>query len=469
MDSYFRFACTSHCMDIDSEWIIGLYMAMTCPGILLTKLVADKMGLKWAGLAAAILLNAGLFGSAWTVQVSVAGTAMLLGVLLGLAQGLSSVVAFQCVNAWAPDKAPVLMSTSTSASTVYSLLQNQIITFIVNPKNLKPDVVEGSKTFFSQKEILDRVPAALVTYAAMNLGLQLLGYLLLAQPPKPDLLPNKAVDSDKNCNKSEYGIDSAADTPIKHTHKHPSGQDCPSYGSHDVDRNRLAISDSAGHPVRTQVDISEEKQTKPSENENKQRSVKPRDVLRTPVFYAVFLFGIANVYSLTLKVNFYKQFGLLYIQDDKYLTLVGTITPIFAAASRISFGLLLNQRIINVKGTISVCLAVSCVLCSFWYFVPQVNPVLYLILIVFLAAAGSLYYVIIPAASLQIFGPAHFSTNYGLLISSLFLGGILEPFVITPLMRTLGWAWLFGSASIVSAVALVAVVCADFNIKQLGA
>ena len=73
MESYFRLTCSPDCMDGDSQWILSLSIAMVCPGILVTKPLVDRIGLKWTGILSAALFNAApMFGSAWTVNVSVA-------------------------------------------------------------------------------------------------------------------------------------------------------------------------------------------------------------------------------------------------------------------------------------------------------------------------------------------------------------------------------------------------------------
>ena len=463
MDSYFRFSCSPGCMDGDSQWILGICLAMNCPGTLLTKLLEDRVGLKWTGLVAAIAVNAALFGSAWTVQLSVAWTTVLLGVILGLVQGLTSVVAFQHVGLWAPDKTALFIATTTGVSTLLSVAQNQIITAIVNPENLKPDAVRGSRAFFSQPQVLNKVPTALIAYAAITLGLQFAGYLLMSQPPhqhasrySEDIRDtNDQSGSSKNVARNKDVIALIAEAQR-------IGQNSVTYGSNIV--SDLATSNSFCDRLsaHVSVDITEEIPTEAAQSEGKLRSLEPSQVLKTSVFYTVFMFGVATVYSLLLKANYYKQFALLYIEDDRYLTLIGTLIPVVAALSRSWLGAVLNKRVITTKTAMVVSLAINSGLCAVWYLVPQTDAVLYMFFILGLAVVQSLYYVILPLACLEIFGPAHFSINYGLLLSSLLLVGLLSPVVISPLLHGLGWFWLFGSASILCLVALVCVVSTDF-------
>ncbi|RUS72599.1 hypothetical protein EGW08_019634, partial [Elysia chlorotica] len=383
MESYFRFGCRSDCLTSDREWILSVYMATSCPGILLTKMLTDRLGLKWTIVAGAGLVNLCLFGSVWTVQISQACTTFLLGCVLGLANGLTQTACFQYVTAWAPDKSAILMATTTAASTTLSVVQNQVITTIVNPENVRPDVVEGSRTYFSQKNVLDKVPVAFVTYAGVAFSsLQATLYM-----------------------------------------------------------------DDMNSPSTTHTEL-----------EPTDKSLKPVEALKTPVFYALYLFVLAIYYALALKANFYKEFALLYIKNDKYLTLCGSLVPVVASIARLVVGLSISNKVTTVKTAIVFSLSGNCVLLSFWYLAPQVSPALYMVFILCLAAAQSLCYVLVPVACAEVFGRTHFSTNYGLALSSLLLLGFLAPLVISSLMQTLGWQWIFQSSSMMCAVALVLVV-----------
>ena len=457
IDSYFQFGCSSDCVDGDSKWIIGLLVASAAPGILLTKLLGYKLGQKRAGILGVILSNCGLFGSVWTIGVSVVWTTVLLGVVLGLGNGNILTVVFEHVSSWAPDKAAIFMATTSGGATALAVLQNQIITAIVNPKNLKPDVVRGSETFFSQREVLDKVPLALIAYAGMTAGLQVVGYLILRSPPKlsarPSLSENTAVKHSKTFN-SDIAVANASQLSELQTEK-PQYESISSDGNYKETRN-----DHSKIPL----DTSMEEDKTPIQFENQQRSLKPSEVLKTPVFYAIFLYGFSNMYSLLLKSNFYKEFALLYIRDDRYLTLVGTFIPVVASVSRVFFGICINKQYLTIKDTIIYSISVNSTLCSFWYFVPQVSSGLYMVLILGLASVQSLYYALMPIACFYIFGPDYFSSNYGLLYSVLFIAGLMEPLAVTSLLEVLGWKWLFISSSIFSLIALLFIVSANFNV-----
>ena len=471
VDSYFQFACSPQCMDSDSEWILGVSVVMICPGTLITKYLASRIGLKWAGALCALVLGASLFGSAWAVQVSVALTTILFGAVTGFTIGLTSVVAFENVTGWAPEKAPLFMATTTVTPTLLSMVINQVITAVVNPENLKPNAIRGSKTFFSQPEVLSRVPRALIVYAAILFSLQFIGYLLLATPPKlPTPSENTAIKSPKVREEDDIQNTKNADAsclhPLPKSETMVGESEHGDYGSTEIANRKSYPSTSGTSTDALAMRTPESKYTSSEESEDKVLSLKPSEVLTTPSFYAIFMYAVASVFSLMLKGNYYKQFGLLYIHNDRFLTMVGTLIPVVAATSRFFIGASLNRKILTTKDTIVICLSVNSVLCAFWFFVPQVNAVLYLFFMLCLAVVQSQYYAIMPVACLEIFGPAHFSTNYGLLLSSFILVGLLSPVVISPLLQTLGWFWLFGSASILSSLTLTFVVCCDFRPPQ---
>ncbi|KAK3792819.1 hypothetical protein RRG08_038549 [Elysia crispata] len=469
MDSYFRFSCAPGCMDGESQWILGIVNIMICPGILITKYLSDKMGLYWTGAASAVVLNASLFGCALVVRYSVAWTTVLLGAVMGLVQGITSVVVFQNVGAWAPDKATIFIASTTVAPTVLSMVQNQIITAVVNPDNLKPDAMQGPRTFFSQPSLLSRVPTAIIIYAATILASQIIGYILLTPPPKPSYLTetlNVKVSPDRRepCSDDARPSDTSPLKSLQNSKTQANEQSSENHGSYCTLNSSTSHGLIESNGFNSTVDINMEKMTNPPPTESK--SLTPSQALKTPCFYAVFMFVTATVYALILQANCYKEFALLYIHNDKYLTLVGTLIPFVASSSRLCIGTVLNKRLITIKDAIVISLSINSAFCAIWYLVPQVSAVLYMFLILCLAMVQSQYYVVIPVACLEIFGPAHFSINYGLMLSGLILAGILGAVIISPLIHAFGWFWLFESASILCLVTLLLVVFTDFNVQQ---
>ena len=456
MDSYFMFACRSRCLDGDSQWILCLFVAGQVPGTFLAKPLVKRFGMKWTGMVALTIGNLALLCSAWSLQFSVAGTAAMVGILSGTCLGISCTVAIQLISGWAPKWAGVLTATATSFATMLSVLQNQIITAYVNPNNLKADAIEGPKTYFSQPQILARVPGAVIIIAVMSFGLQLIAYMLVSEPPQTNQGIRGNISSQEKCSRGDVSEYCVGKIESSNNLDRETCKGVNSYGSNDV-------SSKSTTDVRQETYNQRSPEEGGMSSEVTPISWKPSEVLQSPTFYAVFFFSMALDYGLLLKANFYKQFGLIYINNDQYLTLIGTLVPVISTCSRIVFGTLLDKGILSIKDIVVFGLSANGILCFFWYLAPQWNMILYSILILGMAVAQSLFYVIMPTAALRLFGPDHVSTNFGLNMSAIFIISILVSAVISPLLHALGWFWLFASCSIFNLLTLCFVVATNFN------
>ena len=466
LDSYFRFACSPGCLDGDSQWILCLYVAGQTPGVLLVRLSARRLGLKWTGLVSMAICNLALLCSAWSLRMSVTWTAALFGILVGPCAAVNYTLTLYFINGWAPEKTAFLMATSTSFPTILSVLQNQIITAYVNPNNLKAVNEVGSKTYFDQPQILNRVPEAVFIFAVMTFGFQLIGYTLISNPPEAaqDVSTNAATTVQTQALHTALDDDNGTKT-MKSLHNFHS-HDMNSYGSNDPSQKK--ISDihhkEHNHPSLDQTSGCREKHPKlPNDTPV---SYKPSEMLRLPAFHALFCFGMAMEFGLLLKSNFYKQFAQIYIQDDRYLTMVGTLIPITSICSRVAFGTLLDKGVLTIKDVTVFALSVHTVLSAIWYLIPQVSAVLYLFLILGLAFAQSIYFIVGPCAVLRLFGPEHLSTNYALAAGCMLVISILTPFVVSPMLHAFGWFWLFASCSIFNLFTLCLVVSVSFETQR---
>ncbi|GFN75120.1 oxalate:formate antiporter [Plakobranchus ocellatus] len=412
------------------------------------------------------ITNLALLGSAWSMQVSIAWTALMYGVLGGPGAGISSSVIVQTVSRWAPERAAVLLATTSGAGTLLAVVQNQIITAFVNPENLQPDAKIGPRTYFSQPEILDRVPRVLIIYGAITLGLQMIGYLLITDPS------NHSSDSS-----SEAIAHAKVSTDVEELVAHGQGNSCnlttnnqlnKTYGPDCESSKSMEILDVSSHlsenPCRSSNAGTIEEKVGTNLRSQEAYSYTPKEVLRSPVFYAVAFFGIAMEYGILLVANFYKKFALLYIHNDKYLTLVGTLVPIISTCSRIVFGIFMDKTLLTLKDVIIIGLSINCVLCAFWYLSARVSDILYMLFILVLSGAQGLMYVVLPTSALRLFGPTHLLTNFGLVISSTAIGSILSPIISSPLLHALGWRWVFTAGSIFNLLVLFFVTVTKFNI-----
>ncbi|GFO24366.1 oxalate:formate antiporter, partial [Plakobranchus ocellatus] len=329
MDSYFQFSCYPKCADCNTQWLLSLYIVGGCPGALLTKILVKRLGLKRTGVFSMFVYSLTLLGSAWVLQHSVAGTAVLY-LFLGQAVAISYSVSYQLVNGWAPDNFALFTATVTGFPTTLSVIQNQLVTAYVNPHNLKTDAYVGHRTYFSQPEILNRVPTTVMLFGVMTFGLQLIGCILITNPSR--LSPKESFSRKPETSKSNI-LENKKDASITATssvslNEVENSYKLKTYGSNKDHNETIKVSQSyQSVPSTTKLENSignfaERGLHTTSPPESIPKSWKPSETVKTPVFYAVWLFGVSMLYGLILKSNYYKQFALLYIYDDKFLTLV---------------------------------------------------------------------------------------------------------------------------------------------------
>ena len=83
-----------------------------------------------------------------------------------------------------------------------SLVFNYIITAIINPENISPAVSGPAEGYFTDPDLLARVPGLLLILSGIYLGLGLVACLLITQPPE-DWLSQFKDESTGNLD-SEY-------------------------------------------------------------------------------------------------------------------------------------------------------------------------------------------------------------------------------------------------------------------------
>lgn len=68
-----------------------------------------------------------------------------------------------------------------------------------------------------------------------------------------------------------------------------------------------------------------------------------REAMKTFEFWdLVLIINFSNVASFNV-LNYYKTFGQTFIQDDKYLALVGSISSIFNGLGRFAWGFMIDK------------------------------------------------------------------------------------------------------------------------------
>ena len=478
MVSYVEMSCSSNCNDGDIDLVLSIYVIFFCPGLLLTDPVVRKIGLKWTGLISMVGVTVAFLSAAWTLKISVIFTIAMLGALMGLVLGATCSISYLYVQMWSPEHASGLMASVSSASSLLAILQNQIITWIVNPQNLAANVRRGPNVYFSQPEILERVQTAMVAHGLMTFGLQAVGYSLVSIPPEPPTGGSSGTCTENDDKKAEISNDTEhkalADvsslkyvlTAMDHSENCNGNGVQPAITAEERLKGKNGVIKAVSNGVNQQGKRCDTQATTPElttiNTESQQRSWKPFEMMQTAVFYPVWLSGVCQIYGVLIVNQQYKQFGSIYIKDDRFLTLIGTLAPIISAISRVVFGHWMDKNVFSIKTSIILSTSVQCILSSFFYFAPQVNKIVYMLFNIILGTAQNMYYLNMPTAAFRLFGPKYFPSNLGVFYVAASVAGVLMAVGVTSILQTWGWFAFFLTSYTLSLAALSLTVITKF-------
>ncbi|XP_005091526.1 uncharacterized protein LOC101864439 [Aplysia californica] len=339
---------------------------------------------------------------------------------------------------WFPNAVGIATSVAASSFGGGSLVMNVLITMFVNPNNKTPDILLGTGKYFSDEDIVSKVPSVFLLLAAVSLGCHIIAFFFLRDHPDFALL--RSQKKLKDCHKPQ--IDESAQNTCKDNE----------YQEEDFKESCSGPSSSPKYGATRDKaklhDLSKERQN----SKISFQDYTPFEVLNTQCFYQLAVTAMFLMYGFQVEINYYKQFGLLYIDDDYFLTIVGTCINITVLITRIVWGFAVDFTDSKTSLASITCLHVLASL--FWYFTPMVNRWLYLAWTLLVQGIQSGVLVVLPVMTLQHFGRTHYVSNYGLVFGSGVLLNLIAPLFVSIIIRELGYFWLFFTIAFTSTIGL---------------
>jgi MFS family permease len=168
-----------------------------------------------------------------------------------------------------------------------------------------------------------------------------------------------------------------------------------------------------------------------------------KQALSVKEFYLGTLLLALFTIAPSLIVSYYKTFGQTFINDDKYLAIIGSVSSIFNACGRLFWGFLIDRMPFKycylILNTIITALIITVYLNT--YIIIKEIFLIWISAIFFLQCG---IFVITPTTMAKCFGQKHFTSIYGLMymmcIPSSFVAALLGPY-----SDKIGWFWLFFS------------------------
>ncbi|KAK5983483.1 hypothetical protein GCK32_016220, partial [Trichostrongylus colubriformis] len=232
--------------------------------------------------------RSGVALSFWSIKHSFFAFFVTYGLLFGLGQGIAYVTAVATVINWAPEKVGLVSGIVAAGFGVSSSIFAPIQTRLINPDNL-PSTRDG---YFLDKDLLHRVPDVFLTLSCIYAIMQLIGLIVLCDPPE------KVASSDT------------------------------------APRHRSVSRESVDSDSDSDVFINEQ---------TDEWSIPPREMLTSSTFYFLFIALFCSSFYANMFYNLYKTFAETFIEDDFFLARAFAIGSLANAIARVAWGYLVDR------------------------------------------------------------------------------------------------------------------------------
>ena len=425
--------------------------------------LVKKIGPRFTTLLGGWIMSTGVALSYFAIKVSFWLLLFTYGILFGIGVGVAYIGPLTAAMKWMPKWKGLANGVVVAGFGLGALGFNALQTFYINPENERTDKDSG---IFTDPELINRVPWVFVIMGGTYAVIQLIGSLLITNPP-PDYgmadEPSPQVDG-----ASERGeADKRSEEESKKEEEFQS--ELPSEEKENASPNSVSSSILQGGVALNGEEDSDEEPLEHEENlkllkDNSEPAVKfddrksdletsvvsslfqttnvvsslsPRQVLTKPGFYILWFMFLSNGMAVMFTATLYKIFALEFIHDDHFLAIVGSVSAIFNCSGRIVWGLIAD--LISYKFCLVVMAAVMTMFMLTFYSTMLGGKVMYFIwvCVIFFCVGGN--FSLFPTAVGRAFGIKYAPVNYGMLFTSQVIAGALGALLSTLLKNLIGF------------------------------
>ncbi|ESP04964.1 hypothetical protein LOTGIDRAFT_156211 [Lottia gigantea] len=401
----------------ESLWIASSH---TAAGALLSSLLAFLemyLSTKMFLALACFMSSLGVILTYFSVKLSLLGVIGTFGVLYGVGHSLVYPLAFKDAMEWFPNNKGLVVGIIVTGYGLCSFIFNFVVTEYINPENYSPDIQDGEDRYFSQDDLLDRVPSCFLLVGGCLVGLQIIGLCLIFKPPE-----SPEIESSKSKHLKEEVEKTGSD-----------GQ--------TMERKNKEI------PIKIQ-----------------EKSMTVKEALTSRKFYIIWFlmlsFGMGFGYTYTI----YKTFGQTFIHDDHYLATVSSVSSIFNVCGRIAVGLVADK--IGLEKTLVMATALFSIFLSTLLCTEFVGREMFFawVCLIYLAFPG--IFVVMSALTMKVYGPKYYIIIFRLQFSESIIAAATSSVLATELKPVIGWHGLFYIASVCTVFAFFFSLVLDKEMRK---
>nr|KAG5698603.1 hypothetical protein BaRGS_027114 [Batillaria attramentaria] len=206
-----------------------------------------------------------------------------------------------------------------------STIFNQVITVYLNPDNIIADLTIGEDVYFTQDEVLERVPRLFLLLGGTYAVMQLIGVLLMVNPPHGYIQPGST---------QEYTVEEGGGMKRKDEEADRQNAQTMEVWSSSVKEETPEKGDGSGYL---------EEATKPVEMD-----IHPLKMLRTKMFYLIWLLFLFGGMGGVFMSSMYKSYGQSFIKDDTFMAITGSCAAVMNAVGGVFWGYIADRFSFNV-------------------------------------------------------------------------------------------------------------------------
>lgn len=343
------------------------------------------IGARWTCIIGSVIFSGFITLTVFSINQSFIAVVFTYGLLSSFGLGIAYIAPLAVGMKWFPNRKGLVNGIVVSGFGLGALVFNQVQTAYLNPKNLTPN----KNGYFENDDILNKVPTIFLLLGGVYFILQIIGAILLFSP---QLEWNESYSNLLNSG-SQYETDNE--------------------------------------------DLSKEDLKLPAID----RSLKPSEILSKKEFYMLAFTFAFIIQSVQFINTMYKAYGQTFIDDDHFLSGVGSLASVFNSLGRIVWGQIQDKTSYR-----SCMLCLSAALSSLMLSLIATSyggKIMFTLWILGIFFTFSGVFVLLPTVTAHLFGPKYAGTNYGLLFIAQVISSILGAFVIQIILSSLGWFGTF--------------------------
>ncbi|XP_060570539.1 uncharacterized protein LOC132728868 isoform X1 [Ruditapes philippinarum] len=399
--------------NIDGLWMTSVGSLGNCIGFPIGGLLTNRLGPRFATSLGGFIFSASMMACYFCVQQSFVAMVLVFGVTSNIGNFMAYGPPIQNAIRWLPRNPALSAGLIVAGFGGGAIIFNQVITAYINPDNLSPDLItdEGER-YFTDAELLDRVPTMFLILGGSYLAMIILGVACLVQPPVKTNEVNILQDEDLQTTKNNGSISSNNGNILTVSEKVFNG-------------TTQHVSEKPGKPESSQFQVEL----------NMKEAIKL--AFKTRSFYLVWLIVLTVCCGMQFVFTLYKAYGQTFIENDHFLSMVGSVSSIFNCLGRPFWGAFMDK--FGYKATIrclSVGLAVFAGTLQLTELVPKELFAVWICALFFFFCG---MWAVTPSVLAKLYGPKNMALNYGFIVSAAGVGNLTAGITGMALKSRIGW------------------------------